>query len=163
MKTPIKTALVFIAIAGLAGTSAVASERHGNRGDRKHGQSMMERFDKVDADASGDVTFEEFSKAASSRFANADADGDGKMTVAEIAAEIQRQRAERRARRIVERFDSDGDGLLTQDEIESRQRKMFALMDRNDDGKVMREELPRHEYGRHGKKHRRYMHRRNDE
>ena len=78
-----------------------------------------------------------------SRIGDADKDHDGKMTVAEIAAEIERMRAERMARRIVERFDTDGDGMLTAAEIESRQKKMFALLDRNDDGKIVKDEMPR--------------------
>ena len=72
------------------------------------------------------------------------------MTVAEIASEIERMRAERMARRIVERFDADGDGMLTVAEIESRQKKMFALLDRNDDGKIVKEEMPRGKFGRQG-------------
>jgi Ca2+-binding EF-hand superfamily protein len=51
-------------------------------------------------------------------------------------------RAERMARRIVARFDTDGDGMLTAAEIESRQKKMFALMDRNDDGRIVSGEMP---------------------
>ena len=70
------------------------------------------------------------------------------MTVGEIAAEIERLRAERMARRIVERFDTDGDGMLTAAEIESRQKKMFALLDRNDDGKVVKDEMPRRKFRR---------------
>jgi Ca2+-binding EF-hand superfamily protein len=76
---------------------------------------------------------------------------DGKMTVAEIASEIERMRAERRAQRIVDRFDTDGDGMLTAAEIESRQKKMFALMDRNDDGKVVKEEMPQRKNVRRGR------------
>ena len=70
------------------------------------------------------------------------------MTVGEIASEIERMRAERMAKRIVERFDTDGDGMLTAAEIESRQKKMFALLDRNDDGKVDKDEMPRGKFGR---------------
>ena len=92
---------------------------------------------------SGDVTFEEFAAAMKSRIGDADADSDGKMTVAEIAAEIERMRAERMARRMIERFDTDGDGMLTLVEIEARQKKMFALLDRNDDGKIVPEEMPK--------------------
>ena len=92
---------------------------------------------------SGDVTFEEFSAAMAKRFPSADANSDGKMTVAEIADAIERMRAERMAQRIVKRFDTNGDGELTKDEIESRQKKMFALLDRNDDGKIEKSEMPR--------------------
>jgi hypothetical protein len=46
------------------------------------------------------------------------------------------------------RLDANGDGMLTLAEIESRQKKMFALMDRNDDGKIVKDEMPS---GRRGK------------
>src|SRR5262249_7851899 len=93
-------------------------------------------------------TFEEFTAVLKSRIGTADANGDGKMTVEEIAAEIERMRAERMAQRIVDRFDTDGDGMLTAAEIEARQKKMFALLDRNDDGKVEKDEMPRRNWGR---------------
>jgi hypothetical protein len=136
MKKSTKLAIAFLALAGAAG-SAMAADNDGRRGDMR---GM--RFERTDTDKSGDVTFEEFSAAMKTRIGQADADGDGKLTVAEIAKEIERMRAERRAQRMVERFDADGDGMLTLAEIESRQKKMFALMDRNNDGKVVKDEMP---------------------
>lgn len=145
MKKSTKIAVAFMAIAGAAGSVAFAADHKG-----RHGEGPREmRFEKADADSNGDVTFEEFAAAMKSRLGNADADKDGKMTVAEIASEIERMRAERMARRIVERFDVDGDGTLTMSEIESRQKKMFALLDRNDDGKLVKEEMRHGGKGRH--------------
>lgn len=148
MKTSTKIASAFLGMAALAGTSAFAADRD-MRSD--HGKTM--RFEKADADSSGDVSFEEFAAAMSSRFANADADSDGKMTVSEIASEIERMRAERMARRIVDRFDTNDDGVLTSAEIESRQKKRFALLDRNDDGKVTADEMRRGDFNRHHRRH----------
>jgi len=141
MRISTKLSLAFLALAGLAGSS-YAAERDGMRGPAGH-----VRFERADADSSGDVTFEEFAAAMNARLGEADADNDGKMTVGEIADQIERMRAERMARRLIERFDTDGDGALTKAEIESRQKKMFALLDRNDDGKIVKDEMPR---GRHG-------------
>jgi EF hand len=146
MKTSTRLALAFLTLAGIAGTAAYAADNGPDRHDPRAG---MMRFDRLDADQSGDVTFEEFSAALKSRIGDADKDHDGKMTVAEIASEIERMRTERMARRIVERFDTDGDGMLTAAEIDSRQKKMFALLDRNDDGKVEKDEMPRDKF-RHG-------------
>jgi Ca2+-binding EF-hand superfamily protein len=142
MKTSMKLAMTFLALAATAAGTAYAADRSG-----RHGGGF--RFERADADSSGDVTFEEFAAAMKNRVGAADADKDGKMTVAEIASEIERMRAERMARRIVERFDTDGDGALTAAEIESRQRKMFALMDRNDDGKIAPDEMPKRGHRRH--------------
>lgn len=145
MKTSIRLALAFLTLAGAATTTAYAEDqpmRHGQRG-------AMQRFDRLDADHSGDITFEEFEAAMKSRIGDADKDGDGKMSVGEIAQQIEKMRSERMAARLVERFDSDGDGMLTLAEIEARQKKQFALLDRNDDGKIVKDELPRHK-NRHG-------------
>lgn len=142
MKKSTKIALTFLAIAGAAGSVTTALAQDGKRGGM--------RFERTDADSSGDISFEEFAAAMKNRVGSADKDGDGKMTVGEIAAEIERMRAERMARRLVERFDADGDGALTMAEIESRQKKMFALMDRNDDGKIVKDEMPRRWHGRRG-------------
>lgn len=145
MKKMTGLALAFLAVAGAATGAARADDRP-ERGDGPRHGGM--RFERADADSSGDVSFEEFAAALKDRIGRADADGDGKMTVAEIAGEIQRVRAERMAKRIVERFDTDGDGMLTAAEVESRQRKMFALLDRNDDGKIVKDEMPRRGEGR---------------
>ena len=145
MKKSTRIALTFLALAGAAGSVSAAVAQDGRRGGGM-------RFEQTDADSSGDITFEEFAAAMENRVGKADKDGDGKMTVAEIASEIERMRAERMARRMVERFDTDGDGALTTAEIESRQKKMFALMDRNDDGKIVKEEMPRRWHGRRGER-----------
>lgn len=136
MKRTMTYAFAFMTIAGALGSAAMAADGNSRRGQH-------DRLERADTDNSGDVTFEEFAAVMNSRFGNADADKDGKMTVGEIAGEIQRMRAERMAKRLVERFDSDGDGALTTAEIEARQKKMFALMDRNDDGKIAKDEMPR--------------------
>jgi len=146
MKKSTKLAAAFLALASASGSAAFAADREGRHGEGQRGM----RFERADVDSSVDVTFEEFAAAMDSRIGNADADGDGKMTVAEIASEIERMRAERMAQRIVERFDTDGDGVLTKAEVESRQKKMFALLDRNDDGKIVKEEMPRRGFARHG-------------
>lgn len=135
MRKTTKYGFAFAAIAAALSSSAMAADGNQRRGDHEN------RLQRADADNSGDVTFEEFAAAMNGRFGNADADGDGKMTVGEIATEIQRMRAERMAKRLVERFDTDGDGVLTKAEVEARQKKMFALMDRNDDGKISGDEM----------------------
>lgn len=136
MKTKMGIAMAFVALAGLTGIPARAAD--GDK-DETRRQARMER---LDADKSGDVTFEEFAAAMKTRTDRFDANSDGRMTVEEIASEIEKRRAERRARRFVERFDTDGDQTVTLAEIENRQKKRFALLDRNDDGKVAMDELP---------------------
>ena len=82
MKKTTRIATAFIALAGLAATATYAADRDGWNDHSRH-----MRFEKADADSSGDVTFDEFAAAMNARFANADADKDGKMTVGEIASD----------------------------------------------------------------------------
>ena len=43
-----------------------------------------------------------------------------------------------------------GDGTLTTDDITGREKKVFAMLDRNNDGKIERNELPKNDrMGRH--------------
>lgn len=148
MRKTTTIAAAFLALAGFASAAQAADDARRSDGN---GPRSVARFEAADADANGEVTFEEFAEAINGRLGKADADGDGKMTVGEIAAAIERMRAERMAKRMIERFDTDGDGALTAAEIESRQKKMFALLDRNDDGKIVRDEMPRRGEGRIGR------------
>ncbi|MGX7872117.1 hypothetical protein ACVDG5_003835 [Mesorhizobium sp. ORM6] len=54
------------------------------------------------------------------------------------------------ARRIIARYDTKGDGTLTTDDITGREKKVFAMLDKNNDGKIEKSELPKgHRFGRH--------------
>ncbi|PWK75721.1 hypothetical protein [Aminobacter sp. AP02] len=145
MKTSTTLALAFIALAGVAGT-AYAEQ---NGGDGMRGPGKM-RLQKAMKDAGGSLTFDQFSAAMDTRLKKIVADNGGKVTVEQLAAALEKARFEEMAKRIMSRYASDSDGTLTTDAIQSREKKMFALMDRNDDGKVAQDELPRHGPGRHG-------------
>ncbi|MBZ9744773.1 hypothetical protein LB516_05890 [Mesorhizobium sp. CO1-1-7] len=47
------------------------------------------------------------------------------------------------ARRIIARYDSKDDGTLTSDDITGREKKLFAMLDKNNDGKIEKGELPK--------------------
>jgi Ca2+-binding EF-hand superfamily protein len=154
MKTTTKLALAFTTLATFAGQAH--AEMGPDGGDRRHGGRLgfgQVSLEKMDADKTGDVTFEEFKKAAGERFVLADANKDGKVTVEEMAVAIEKVRAERMAKRMIERFDVDGDGSITQAEIDTNQQKHYALLDKNDDGKLMKDELEPKKKGWFGRKH----------
>ncbi|HID22191.1 MAG TPA: hypothetical protein EYP14_07295, partial [Planctomycetaceae bacterium] len=48
-----------------------------------------------------------------------------------------------RAKRLIERFDQDGDGALSESEVPERLKERFADLDRNGDGKIDADELQR--------------------
>jgi|SRR5690606_25039648 len=139
MSKTVKLATAFLAFATLTGGAVLAQGMHGDRPDRGDRPEM--HLDRMDTDDSGDLSFEEFSNALGGVVTTADANGDGQVTVEELAEAILHQRAERQARRMIERFDVDGDGVLSLAEYEKQQQKHFALLDRNDDGVIQREEL----------------------
>ena len=155
MKTTMKLALAFTTLAALAGT--VSAENGPGKNMRKQaGMGFgMASLDVMDADKTGDVTFEEFKKAAGNRFVLADTNKDGKVTVEEMAAAIEKIRVEQIAKRMIRRFDVDGDGAVTQAEIETNQQEVYALLDKNNDGKLIEDELQHKKkgwFGRHGHK-----------
>jgi Ca2+-binding EF-hand superfamily protein len=106
----------------------------------------MGRLARLDANNDGAIDQQEFATVQSLK--DADANGDGTLTTEELGAMILKRQAERRAERISRRLDIDGDGKVTLAEIEKNRAERFALMDRNDDGKLQGNELRRG--GRHG-------------
>lgn len=119
---------------------------HGRRGGPRRAMRMFKR---LDADGDGEVTREEALRLIDRPFGRVDTNKDGEITADEIDAELQR-RLERMRARALDRFDIDGDGKITRAEVESPVSKRFALVDRNDDGKVTEDEARRAMRGMHG-------------
>lgn len=111
----------------IAGSAAIAAEPSG-----KDGAAMQ----RLDADGDGAISLEEFSGPRLAAWADADADGDGTLSQQELKDHALKREADRRLRRMTRRLDVDGDGTVTLAELEARQKKRFALMDVNDDGKL---------------------------
>lgn len=148
MTTLKKATIVLLAgiVTATGATYAFADRRGGDRAER-----MEQRFEQLDADSSGGVTFVEFSAPMLERFNEADANDDGQITAAEIQETIDGGRAERMASRMIERFDIDGDEQVSADELSRLQEKLFALVDRDDSGEISAEELPRRFAGGFGR------------
>ena len=148
MTTSTKLAFTFLALAGFAG--GVAHAAGANQGGNNQQQAMV-RFERLDKDRSGDLTFEEFAAAMKMRFSRIDANGDGKITQKEISAFAQKMQSQQgqqgqqgqMAERFMKRFDVNGDGVVTANEIQQRQKKMFARFDQNKDGKLDMSEMPK--------------------
>ena len=146
MRKSTKLALAFVALAGAVGTAAYADD-HSGGGPRGR---MMMRLDKAMKDSNGTITFDQFSDAMDARLKKIVADNGGKLTVAQLADALEKARFEQMAKRIIARYDTKGDGTLTTDDITGREKKVFALLDKNDDGKIEKSELPKgHGFGRH--------------
>jgi hypothetical protein len=117
------------------------------RGPGRRADRMLQRLDQ---DGSGDISVEEFSQRRLGWLSEADADGDGVISMEELTSAIDQRRQERREARLLARFDINGDGEITIEELERHQEKRFALMDRNDDGVLTADEMPRRGEGMRG-------------
>lgn len=108
------------------------------------------RLARLDANNDGAVDQQEFATAQNLK--DADTNGDGELSKDELVTMIQKRQAERAAERMTRRLDIDGDGKVTIAEIEKNRTERFALMDRNDDGKLEGNELRRKGGDRHGRR-----------
>ena len=148
MRTSTKLALAFVALAGAVGTTAYAE----NNASEKLREGTMMRLSKAMSDTNGTITFDQFSDAMNTRLKKLVADNGGKLTVAQLADALEKARFEQMAKRIIARYDTRGDGTLTTDDLTSREKKVFAMLDRNNDGKIEKSELPKGcRFGRHRK------------
>ncbi|MFA6156036.1 hypothetical protein [Mesorhizobium sp.] len=134
-----KLAFAFIALAGAVGTAAYAENIDGGS---MGGRPMM-RLNKAMKDSHGSISFDQFSNVMDSRLKKLVADNGGKLTVEQLAEALEKARYQRMAKRIIARYDGKDDGTLTSDDIGSREKKIFAMLDRNDDGKIEKGELPK--------------------
>lgn len=113
---------------------------------------LGKRFDKLDANHDGVVTRDEFLAAATTMYRQFDTQHNGRVTASEIAASPKAQeRAAHGADRAIKRMDSNGDGVVSQDEFLAAAHKRFSRLDKNGDGSITADEMPAHRWA-HGAK-----------
>lgn len=120
-------------------TDDSAMDKAGDRAEGRRGHRRGGWIARLDEDKDGALQPDEMPRAE--RMKQADTDGDGTLSQKEIEDMVLRQMVQRRAEGIAKRLDFDGDGKVTLSEIQDRQDKRFALLDRNNDGKVDRAEF----------------------
>lgn len=146
--TQTKMIFAIVAAAGLVGAGAVMAKS----GFGGFGPQMT--FEELDADGNGEISKAELAAQKAARFKAADTDGDGKLTAEEMQAMAQ-QRMAKRTQKMINRFDQDGDGALSESELPSggRHGDMFSKMDTDSSGGISQEEFAQ------GAKHRGGQHR----
>lgn len=126
---------------GFAATKVVAGSMRGG-----HGMEMMER---IDTNADGKITMPEITAHRDKLHAEFDKDGNNAISLSEfegIWLSMMRPR-------MVDRFqmmDDDGDGQITNAEVDKKMSRMMRWMDRDDDGAISLKEMHRnHKYRKH--------------
>lgn len=127
--------------------------RHGHRGPRGPRRMIMDVVRQADANQDGALTQDEIDVFIQTKVDGADANGDGNVSLEEfkvIWLEIM-------DRHVVDRFqsmDQDGDGQITPEERAERFGMIVSRFDRNGDGELSREDMRRGK--RHGRHHGRH-------
>ena len=107
---------------------------HGRGGHKERAERLFERFD---TDKDGVITEAEIEEVRSQEFAAADTDGNGEVSLEEFKAQFMERSGDRMVRAF-QFLDSDGDGTVTQEEIDIVANRMFNRLDRDGNGTVER-------------------------
>lgn len=118
------------------------------KGGRRGAQRFMERFD---ANKDGVVFQAEIDEIAAQSFADTDTDNNGSISLDEARAEFA-DRSKDMQIRAFQRLDADGDGTVTADEFNAMTDRLFARLDRDDNGVLEKMRGKRGEGRGHGRR-----------
>jgi hypothetical protein len=140
MKKMLAMSVAFMAFAG-AVYDAAGQDRQmrggpGGPGAGGGGGGPAQMLQRADDNRDGTVSFEEFAAVMGNGVGDSDLNGDGRITTEEIVRNIVETRIRPMADQMVQRFDQNGDGVLTKREVDTQQKQMFARMDRDGNGKI---------------------------
>lgn len=136
-----------IALAGGLMLTSTAAQARGPGG----GHERLS-FEQLDTNGDGQITMAEMEARGAARFAATDTNNDGKLSKEELTA-AGSERMAKRVDRMLERLDADGDGALSQAELEDgrkgkgrgdRMEKRFERMDADGSGGISAEEFEAH-------------------
>lgn len=124
--------------------------------------NVEQMFEKHDANKDGKLTKDEMPEKALRMFDRVDQNKDGAVTKAEAEAaqeKFQKKRHERHGKfqaKMMEKFDTNKDGQVSQAEFTDFSMKKFKEIDADGDGNVTQDEMEKHREsegfgGRHGK------------
>jgi len=112
---------------------------------QKRAELKQKYFDRIDTNHDGVITQDEYIAAATAHFNKVDTNGTGEITAQQIAASPRMVNREQRfATREVKHMDTNGDGVVSQDEYIAAAKTRFAKLDKNADGFIDADEVPAH-------------------
>lgn len=152
-RTKLLTTLGVVAALSVGGYAAYAhasGDYHGRFGGQERhfgggehgGKRMMRMLERYDTNGDGALTKDEVLGARAEQFKKFDSDGDGMLTL----DEYQGLWMDAMRERMVDRFqqhDDDGDGKISAEDFSERYGRMMTWMDRNEDGKIDRDDMRR--------------------
>lgn len=116
-------------------------EDFGRDGGRRHG-GMMPRLETFDLNKDGEVTQAEIDQFRKDQLTKFDADKNGTLSLEEYQALWLDQMRDRMVDAF-QRHDDDGDGQVTAEEFNERFSRLVERLDRNDDGKLSKDDRRR--------------------
>jgi len=109
------------------------------RGGHRGGMMFDQIMQQIDADGDGALTQPEVDAFRAAQVGAADASGDGSLSLEEFQTVFDTLSEDQRRQRMVrafQRLDSDGDGSVTQAEMDAVFGDIVNRMDRNEDGQL---------------------------
>lgn len=118
---------------------------HGQKGGAAHAERMFEKFD---TDKDGKVTRAEIDTARTESIAKYDTSGDGVLQLEEYQG-LWLERMRSRMVDSFQRLDDDGDGKVTDTEMQVPMTRISRFLDRDADGVITRDEMRSPRRGEH--------------
>ncbi|SHJ71711.1 EF hand [Shimia gijangensis] len=135
-----------VVVAALGVTGVAASAKGWGMGGPR-GMMPMMNFEDLDVNGDGKVTQDEMAAMGKARFDKADANGDGFLDAEEMEAhmiEMAKEYAPKVSKRMIDKKDADSDGKLSFEEMKpngKRTDKMFGRFDTDGDGAISQAEF----------------------
>ena len=130
-----KHGFMMLICASAIALSAGMGAARGSEGDRPG-------FNDIDLNGDGEISRDEFQAIGAARFQAIDTNGNGQLDRTELEAAASK-RAERRAERMLQRLDTNGDGTLSLEEMQARRDpgRVMSRMDTDGNGSISQAEF----------------------